>query len=99
MDNTIWLTMLRGAVERSIDHLLSDESLSNCRKIFNNMQPVITNSDDAIFGYVYGYVIGSLETVFKTFNRQPTNEDLNEISNAIVNRIQKIKSRIYQTKT
>jgi hypothetical protein len=97
--NAIWLTMLRGMVERSIDRLLSDESLSTSRNMFESMQPVIKSSDDAIFGYVYGYIIGSLETIFNGLNRQPTNEEMKEIVNAVFNRIQEIKSRIYQTKT
>jgi hypothetical protein len=97
--NEIWLTMLRGAIERSIDRLLSDESLSTCRTIFENMQPAIKNSDDAIFGYVYGYVIGSLETIFNGLKRQPTKEETTEIANAIKKRNMEIKSRIYMTKT
>ena len=99
MSNVIWLTVLRGAVEKTIDKLLSDESLSTCRTVFESMKPAINNSDDAIFGYVYGYVIGSLETMFSALNRQPTNEDKNELVNAISKRTMEIKSRIYQTKT
>lgn len=99
MSNVIWLTMLRGAVEKSIDNLLSDTSLSNCRIIFDNMKPAINNSDDAIFGYLYGYVFGSLETIFNALNRQPTNEEMKEIVNAITKRTMEIKSRIFQTKT
>jgi hypothetical protein len=97
--NEIWLTILRGAVEKAIDRMLSDESLSLYRFFFENMSPAIRNSDDAIFGFIYGYVLGSLETIFGTVNRQPTNEELNEIANAIKKRTWEIKSRIYQTKT
>lgn len=81
--NQIWLTMLRGAVEKHIDQLLSDESLSIVRTVFENMKPAIKNRDDAIFGYVYGNVVGSLEIVFNTLNRQPTAEEINEIAKAI----------------
>jgi hypothetical protein len=98
MSNVLWLTMLRGVVEKSIDNLLSDRSLSNCKGIFDNMKPAIKNSDDAIFGYLYGYVIGSLEAIFNTLSRQPTKEEMEEIVNAISKRTMEIKSRIYQTK-
>jgi hypothetical protein len=91
--------MLRGAIEKAIDNMLSDTSLSTCRTIFEAMKPAINNSDDAIFGYVYGHVIGSLETIFNSLNRQPTNEEVSEIANAIRKRTMEIKSRIYQTKT
>lgn len=99
MSNVIWLTILRGAVEKSIDNLLSDNSISNCRIIFDNIKPAIKSSDDAIFGYVYGYVFGSLTTIFNTLNRQPTDEEATEIVNAISKRTMEIKSRIFQTKT
>jgi len=97
--NEIWLTILRGAVEKAIDRMLSDESLSLYRIFFENMSPAIRNSDDAIFGFIYGHVFGSLETIFRTVNRQPTNEEMNEIVNAINKRTLEIKSRIYQTET
>lgn len=99
MSNAMWLTMLRRAVERAIDRMLSDESLSTYRIVFENMQPAIKSSDDAIFGYICGQVIGSLETIFNALNRQPTNEEMNEIVNAISKRTMEIKSRIYETKT
>lgn len=98
MNNEIWLTVLRGAVERSIDKLLSDDCLINCRKVFESMKPAIKNSDDAIFGYVFGYVIGSLETIFNAIKRQATVEETKEITNAVSKRIMEIRSRIYQTK-
>ena len=99
MNDAIWLVMLRGIVEKSIDKLLSDKSLSTWRFIFESMKPAIKNSDDAIFGYVYGYVLGSLELLLSTLNRQPTNEEMAEIVNAIDKRKMEIRSRIYQTKT
>ena len=99
MSNVIWLTVLRGVTEKTIDNMLSDENLSNWRTIFEAMKPAIHDSDDAIFGYVIGHVIGSLETIFNSANRQPTNEEINEIVNAITKRVMDIRSRINQTKT
>jgi hypothetical protein len=63
------------------------------------MKPTIKNSDDAIFGYVFGHVSGVMDMTFANLNRQPTDEDINEIAKAITNRMQEIKSRIYETKT
>lgn len=94
----VWLTILRGAVEKSIDKLLSDEVLSTSRKLFENMKPTIKNSDDAIFGYVFGHVSGVMEMTFANLNRQPTSEDIDEISQSITNRMNEIRSRIYETK-
>ena len=98
-NNKIWLTILRGAVEKTIDKLLSDEVMSSSRKLFENMKPTIRNSDDAIFGYVFGHVSGVMDMTFANLNRQPADEDINEISTAITNRMQEIKSRVYETKT
>jgi len=98
-NDLVWLTILRGAVEKSIDKLLSDEVLSTSHKLFDNMKPTIRNSDDAIFGYVFGYVSGVMEMTFANLNRSPTTEDINEISQAITNRMDEIKNRIYETKT
>ena len=95
----VWLTILRGAVEKAIDKLLSDEVLSTSRRLFDNMKPTIKNSNDAIFGYVFGHVSGVLEMTFANLNRQPTNEDIEEISQSITNRMNEIRSRIYETKT
>jgi len=99
MSNAMWLTVLRGAVEKAIDRMLSNESLATYRSVFENMQPALKSSDDAIFGYICGQVIGSLDTIFNAINRQPTNEEMNEVVNAISKRTLEIKSRIYQTKT
>lgn len=98
-EDIVWLTILRGAVEKAIDKLLSDEVLSTSRKLFDNMKPTIKNSDDAIFGYVYGHISGVLEMTFANLHRQPTSQDIDEISQAITNRLGEIKSRIYETKT
>jgi len=98
-NNIIWLAILRGAIEKSIDKLLSDEVLSSSRKLFENMKPTIKNSDDAILGYVFGHVSGFMDMTFSNLNRQPTDEDINEIANAITGRMEEIKSRIYETKT
>lgn len=98
-NNKVWLTILRGAVEKSIDKLLSDEVLSTSHKLFDNMNPIISNSDDAIFGYVFGYVSGVMEMTFANLNRQPSNEDIKEISQAITNRMDEIRNRINETKT
>ena len=95
----VWLTILRGAVEKAIDKLLSDEVLSTSRKLFDNMKPTIKNSDDAIFGYVFGHISGVLEMTFATLNRQATDEDIEEISQSITSRMNEIKSRISETKT
>ncbi len=94
----VWLTILRGAVEKSIDKLLSDEVLSTSHKLFENMKPTIKNSDDAIFGYVFGHVSGVMEMTFASLNRKPTIEDIEEISQAINNRMDEIKNRIYETR-
>lgn len=95
----VWLTILRGAVEKAIDKLLSDEVLSTSRRLFDNMKPTIKNSNDAIFGYVFGHVSGVLEMTFANLNRHPTNEDIEEISQSITNRMNEIRSRINETKT
>ena len=95
----VWLTILRGAVEKAIDKLLSDEVLSTSRRLFDNMKPAIKNSDDAIFGYVFGHVSGVLDMTFANLSRQPTSEDIDEISQSITNRMNEIRSRIYETKT
>lgn len=97
--NKIWLTILRGAVEKSIDKLLSDEVMSTSHKLFENMKPTIKNSEDAIFGYIFGHVSGLMDMTFSNLNRQPTNEDINEIAQAITSRIPEIKGRIHETKT
>lgn len=97
-DDKVWLTILRGAIEKSIDKLLSEEVMSSSRKLFENMKPIIKNSDDAIFGYVFGYVSGVMEMTFANLSRQPTDEDVNEIATAITNRMQEIKNRISETK-
>jgi hypothetical protein len=97
-NNKAWLTILRGAIEKSIDKLLSDEVMSSSRKLFENM-PTIKNSDDAIFGYVFGYVSGVMDMTFANLDRQPSDEDINEIATAITNRMQEIKNRICETKT
>ena len=99
MTNLIELTILRGVVEKFIDKLLSDKSLSTSRIIFDNMKPAIKNSDDAIFGYIYGTVLGKLDAIYANFNRQPTDEEIKEIVNAIQKRTIEIRSRIYETKT
>ncbi|UCF44730.1 MAG: hypothetical protein JSW44_02840 [Candidatus Bathyarchaeota archaeon] len=98
-NNKVWLTILRGAIEKSIDKLLSDEVMSSSRKLFENMKSTIKSSDDAIFGYVFGHVSGVMDMTFASLGRQPTDEDINEIATAISNRMQEIKSRIYETKT
>lgn len=97
-NNKVWLTILRGAIEKSIDKLLSDEIMSSSRKLFENMKPTIKNSDDAIFGYVFGHVSGVMDMTLANLNRQPSDDDINEIATAITNRMQEIKSRIYETK-
>jgi hypothetical protein len=98
-DYKVWLTILRGAVEKSIDKLLSEEVMSSSRKLFENMKPTIKNSDGAIFGYVFGYVSGVMDMTFANLSRQPSDDDVNEIATAITNRIEEIKKRIYETKT
>ena len=97
-NNKVWLTILRGAIEKSIDKLLSDEVMSSSHKLFESM-PTIKNSDDAIFGYVFGHVSGVMDMTLANLNRQPSDDDINEIATAITNRMQEIKSRIYETKT
>lgn len=97
--DVVWLTILRGAVEKSIDKLLSEEVLSTSRKLFENMKTTIKNSDDAIFGYVFGHVSGVMEMTFANLNRQPTSKDIDEISQSITNRMNEIRRRIYETKT
>ena len=98
-DDKTWLTILRGAIEKAIDKLLSDEVLSSSRKLFESMKPTIKNSEDAIFGYVFGHVSGLMEMTYNNLNRQPTDEDINEISKAITSRMEEIKNRIHETKT
>ena len=98
-NDKVWLTILRGAIEKSIDKLLSEEVMSSSRKLFENMKPTIKNSDDAIFGYVFGHVSGVMDMTFTNLSRQPNDEDVNEIATAITNRMQEIKNRIYETKT
>lgn len=98
-NDKVWFTILRGAIEKSIDKLLSDEVISSSRKLFENMKPTIKNSDDAIFGYVFGHVSGIMDMTFANLDRHPSDEDINEIATAITSRMQEIKSRIYETKT
>ena len=99
MTNIIDLTMLRGFVEKIIDKMLSVDSLSNTRIIFESMKPAIKNTDDAMFGYVYGNVLGKLDSMYTTINRNPTKEEVDEIANAIQKRTMEIKNQIYNTKT
>ena len=98
-NDKVWLIILRGAVEKSIDKLLSDEVISSSRKLFENMKPTIKNGDDAIFGYVFGHVSGVMDMTFANLHRKPSDEDINEIATAITNRMVEIKSRIYEVKT
>jgi hypothetical protein len=98
-DNSMWLTTLRGLVEKLLDLMLTDQSLSSSRMMFESMQPMIKNTDDAVFGYVYGFISGNLSVIFATLHRLPTSEEFEEIVNATSKRVLEIKSRIYQTKT
>ena len=92
MNNGLWLTTLRGLVEKQIDLMLTDQTLSSCRMMFESMRPVIKNIDDAIFGFVYGYVTGVSQVIFSALHRQPTNEEMKEIVDAVSNRVLEIKS-------
>lgn len=96
MENVI---VLRGLVEKIMDKMLSENSISKSRLMFDSMKPVIKNSDDAIFGFIYGHVFGKLDAIYVNLNRQPTKEEVKEVVDAIKKRTMEIKSRIYETKT
>ena len=99
MSSVIELTILRGAVEKFMDNMLSVNFISKSRRMFDAMKPAIKNSDDAIFGYIYGAVIGKFDGIYAILNRQATNEEVDEILKVIQKRTMEIKSRIYETKT
>ena len=99
MDDKVWLVTLRGIVEKNIDELLSDKSLSTYRNFLEMMQPVVKSSDDALFGYIYGLAYGNIEVLFSMLKRLPTDEEMDEVMNTFRKRAFDIKSRIYQTKT
>ena len=84
MTNIMDLTILRGFVEKIIDNMLSVDSLSNTRIIFESIKSGIKNPDDAMFGYVYGNVIGKLDSMYTVINRNPTKEDLHKIVESLL---------------
>ena len=99
MTNLFELTTLRGLVEKIMDNLLSVNTMSQSRLMFDGVKPIIKNSDDAIFGFIYGVVFGKFDSIYATANRELSKEEVNEIVNAIKKRTMEIKSRIYETKT
>lgn len=92
------LVMVRGRAERRIDIMLSSESIMSTREMFEAMEPVVKNLEDAILGYMFGDYVESFNNyVRRKFKRPPTQEEEEEAANAIFNRVWEIRSRIRET--
>lgn len=88
--------LLRGIIEKRLDHELSDETLRN---YYNLLKPykenaVINSIDSAMFGSLIANLINTLAFYKTILGQESTFEDSKELRNIVDTKSQTIKSRI-----
>jgi hypothetical protein len=93
------IVTFRGLVEKIIDSTLEDESLQTAHQFFKEIEPVVGNENDAVYGYVIGIIYTRIINLFTVLKRKPSMEEMNELNMAIRKRLFEIKSEINKTFT
>jgi hypothetical protein len=93
---------LRGIIEQYIDFALSDAQMSGYQQYIDSLKPYVKSIEDAVFGLVVGMIIASCldQMIFYTriYTRTVlTPEQIEKLRETILDKIPKIRSRVFET--
>lgn len=86
---------LRDILEKKIETLLSEKSLSDIDTILSILKTAYSNEQDTMFGYIVRDIASTFFYAYSNvYDRRPTESEIREFGNFLLNYSNRIKSRI-----